>query len=434
MKMVKVTSNGITRLIDAYKLAMNRNDKLTFGCKSESFFENCEISIILSDVKGIELITLRKFCPSMIVIDADNSTFTSFPKPITNVVLRQGATKTPEDEVRESELDKLSEALPSLYNFIINTSGIKKDANDCDRDADFYKLFGMFDIGSYRFKVIARFEGVSILSLLDAFPEYTLFKQRERVFIEEGSKEFENLCGQRFVKNFYNYMEKMLSGIDILSDVRFNDEFLKYVDNKNICSCTHIKNSFTELKMSDYNTHVDLIRDMKTLSTDSKFIGYEVNLDEDMTYHFAISSTIENLLKFLSFSNLVYYYADLKTIVGCNSEFTLPLNISSDMQVVFADAIARLDEWRLAALKQLTLEEKSDIKNKITHYSRLELYNFIPRGAIIKFMVRGTKKDFEKFVDVVNSKPNYLDNDMKTIINIILNQFKLVRTIWDSGI
>ena len=107
MKITKVTSSGITRLINAYKASMNSQTPLKFSAKQAEFFENMEISLFLSDVKGIELIALRKWCSSLSVIDNRGLSFRDKPATITNSVLRSNQIKNENDVKRERDLSSI---------------------------------------------------------------------------------------------------------------------------------------------------------------------------------------------------------------------------------------------------------------------------------------------------------------------------------------
>ena len=219
MRINKVTSSGLNRLLEAYKSTMVdnhiQNKMMTFSSKSNEFFETLEVSLFLSEIKGIELLALRRFCPSLIILDNDGKSFTDAPKQIKDDVLRVPKNKTEEDKNREKELNTLSETLPSYLKYLTSSFNIDNPVN----------LYGMFDIGSYRFKAIARFEGVAIVSLFDAFPEHKLFDKSTGGFFDEGSKGLENLCAKQFVKNFYQHLDSSLGVCDVLTDVRFMEEF-----------------------------------------------------------------------------------------------------------------------------------------------------------------------------------------------------------------
>lgn len=422
MKILKVTSSGVNRLIDAYKTMREENKSMKFGSKSSEFFENMEISLVLSDLKGIELLVLKKFCPSLIVLDNDNTTFINEPKKITTTVLRTGNIPTNEDKARESELLTLSDKIFSIFKFIRNTNP-EKESSD---------LYGMFDIGSYRFKVIARFEGVNIISLLNAFPEYVLFNNKTSSFMEEGTKEFENLCGQQFIMNFYSYMNDALSSFDVAVDSEFDKHFLSFASKNNNVVCTHIRNPIAEINMLSYENSTELIRDIRAIKADSRFIDYPMDKEDSLIYHYAICSSVDTLLKFISFSNTVYFYSDLKGVAGNKTEPDLPSDINTESAISFLDACEALDNWRIEAFKNSETEDRTLGKNAIKHYSKLELFNFIPRGAQIKFMIRGTSKELKAFIDKMNrEKYVYVNFELKSIFDIIENNIKLMDMVWN---
>ena len=422
MKILKVTSSGMNRLIDAYKTMREENNSMKFGSKSSEFFENMEISLVLSELKGIELLVLRKFCPSLIVLDSDNTTFINEPKKITTTVLRTGNIPTNEDKVREHDLLTLSDKIFSIYKFIKNTNP-EKDSSD---------LYGMFDIGSYRFKAIARFEGVNVISLLNAFPEFVLYNNKTSAFMEEGTKEFENLCGQQFIMNFYSYMNDALLSFDVAVDSEFDKHFLSFASKNNKAVCTHVRNPIAEISMLSYENSTELIRDIRAIKADSRFIDYPMDTTNSLVYHFAICASVDTLLKFLSFSNTVYYYNDLKGVAGNKTEPDLPTDINKESGISFLDACNALDDWRIEAFKNSETEDRTLGKNAIKHYSKLELFNFIPRAAQIKFMIRGTSIELKSFIDKMNrEKYVYVNDELKTIFNTIENGIKLMDTVWN---
>lgn len=422
MKINKVTSSGMQKIIDGYKATLNGYDRMTYGCRAETFFENAEISLFLSDVKGIELIVLRRFCPSMITID--DTTFFKSPEKITTVCLKSSSPKTQDDIKRENELIDLSNKISSLYNFIVK------------REKDLLDINTLADIGSLRFNVIARFDGVNILSLLDAFPENILFIRKLRDFATEGSSEFDNICGQQFVRNFYSFMEKILSGIDLLTDVRFDEEYFKILRNGKLIECTHIRNPIAELPISEYSSASELISNLQMIKAESSYRQYKINLKNDLSYHFCVDGSMETLLFFLAHTNFVQYYSDLKSITGVSSRYNIPDSLYLDeTRVTFTDAVEALDSWRLNALSQLTKEEKAKAENKniTTHYNRLELYNFIPRVARIRFVIHGTESEFLNFFESLESKnsttPLY-KKEVEDILSYIKNELKLINVAW----
>ena len=423
MRIVKVTSNSINRLVDSYK---NSRD-LSFGQKANSFYENVEICFYLTNLKGIEVLFLKSFCSSSIIFDSSNtSAFFKTPEPITGDVvlpIPPKAVMNEEDKKRKKDIEILRDSLLSYHNYLITNQGVRKE------DPNY---FGMFDIGSYRFDAIARFSGIDILSLFNAFPEFTLRKKNVKgEYYEEGTKEFENYCAKLFVQEFYSYINKTLAPRDILTDVRFEDEFLKLVNTSAKCVCTHIRNPIKELKMCNYNNSKELIYDANYIKSEASHYNYDINKDDDLIYHFAISGTMETLIKFLSFTNVVYYMTDLKTIVGTETKYELPFEIRDKVGVatIYNDAIKALDKYRLNILKEISIEESTKNQKQKMHYSKLEVYNLIPRSSNIKFMIKGTKNELTKVLNTLESKGYLLDNELYTIMSVIKSNLLLIDTV-----
>lgn len=418
MRITRIESYGMDKLISGYKDFQNDVEYIKYGKKLSQFFENSEIILYLSDIKGIELLTLRRFCSSMIVVDSDGSSF-DFVAPINSDILRFRIVRYDDEKIPSDKLTEVSSKIIKNYGIL------KKKLPSDKKDFRHWIASQCCDCGSYRFKVVARFEGVNITSLLSAFPE-TVFKiEGTSNFVDPFSKDMETLIAKKFITNFYNYMEETLSHVDTLTDVQFNRCYFNGIDDGE-CTLSHIRTPYGFIDWSSIVSSSDFVKKLLIIFGESDSAGYTINLLKDFTYHFRIRSTMESLIIFSAFSNLVYYYEDLKLLNGQKSN--IPENtktMSEDIHSLYVDTVDLLDTYRLDIVKKLHKEEKD--KTKI-HYNRIETYEFIPRSAYISFMIHGTGRDILKFIDDIYSVEIHT-NEMDEIVSSLKNIIDLTQTV-----
>lgn len=431
MKITSVTSYGINELIEAYK--SGRDQGRVFMSKSNLYYENCEIRMVFQDVKGIELLILRRFCTSLTncSLSSANNPFTSFFK-IGNSVLSPQTKDTLESIQYKQELEELSAEIFQNCRMMSNVENSKPD------NERLYTYLGASDVGSLRFKVIGRFQGSDILNILDAFPESTLYIEQRHEFVDPDSTEFTNICIKKFIANFFSLMEKSLSAVDLLTDVSFNRNYFNSLDDtKTWAQITHIRTPYGDIPFQHLSSQEESNKICDSIMKSKKaFNGYgEMDLSE-VIVHMAISAPMYILIAISAISNLVYYYQDLKTVIGVNSHIELPGGID-DISATFINTISKLDKYRLDTLKILTEEEKSygarnkgETDYKKIHFNRIELYEFIPREAQVKFMIRGTVNELKNLSDSLyhiftNNETHPIPEKVGTIYKILstANQF-----------
>jgi len=396
---------NIDKLIEAYK----NTDNTSFGYKSNEFFENTQITLRVSKIQGIELIFLRKFCPSMIVISGRESFISQ--KKISLNLLSFNEAKTDEEIKMQNELKKLSDMVYTLSNNLYS-----KEKNDDNLDC--------LDCGSMQFEALLTFKGMNIVSLLDTLPELTLFNRTENRFYEIDSKAFKNMIIKQFFVNFFNFMENYLSCIDTLTDVSFS---MKYFSPALGASLSFVRSSFGSVSTNECNNandfRIKLNSKINVPIDNLKNIGYNIN--DDISYHFSIRSTMKVFTLFMAYSNLVYHFEDLKTISGVRPTSVNP--VQNDMlEGIFSQVVNELDSYRLETLKKLSEEENRTTPGKRrtnpVHYKRLELYEFIPKSALICFMIHGTKKEINDFLNKVQTAGVYpYIKDLTGTINDSIN-------------
>jgi hypothetical protein len=415
MKITKVVSSGVDKLIDAYRSA--GSDRTSFSTKAYQFFENIEIDLYISDVKGIELLMLRKFCGSIFILNTEKA-FTSLPSDISKSVLSFDHPSTQAEQTMIDNLNNLSNSLRSYYRLLL------KDNSEIGHDG-----YGMFDCGSLRFKIVARFIGVNIVPLLDAFPDSTLWSKKLEDFVDPNTPDFDNLCVKKFIQNFFDFVESNLSAVDIMTDVKMQENFFydfdKDADEK--VRCTEIRTPLMIFDMSKLNSVQDMTKAFDVLRGEMNYNGISnfKNIDDEITFHFAIHGSMETLIAFHAYSNLVYYYKDLKAVIGVASEYKVPEQIHA-FQEIYAEAVSALDNYRLNTLKELTAEEKSSNKNKKVHFRRLELYEFMPRTAKTSFMIRGTKHEILNLLNHLEGMNEAYSDELKNISTNIKKSITLV--------
>ncbi len=424
MRIANVHQSGLERLVETYRRTRSMEDKMTFRSKSNSFFENMSISLKLCNVKPIELIYLRKFCGKLIFLGGENA-FEKEP-----VVMGKECLVVP--KIRTEEFSKRDEF---LNDTIATVEGNRKYLlTKYPELLEDGKMNKSMPIGSIRFDIMAIFEGINILAILDAFPEYTLVDPKTKDYYDLESKAFVNFIASSFVEKFYSYIKSDLVQKDIVTDVRFDEEFLSHVDINNPITLTHIKTPYNEInwfKCESFNDLSYMVSDLKVkIKKDAMDSFYH---KEDLTCYYALSTSMNTFLKFLLIPNLVFYHTDLKVLVGTNSTIKYPESIPDDgteidsnlflIKGIFSDNVKALDKFRLDALSEI--KKYNESKNKETStslfcpYVETELYNFIPRSSNIKFMIRGT---IEEINSALEKLKDIFDKDEMEIVEYIDKQ------------
>ena len=400
MRFNAVYSTGIDKIINGFLSTKNSKDRLVYGTKSTEFFENCEISLLISDLKGIELLILKRFCSSIIMLE-DN--FTSASAIGTEILKYQKVDDNTPQKVRNvasKYIDDHKEFTGAIYN-------LYKYYKKTTKLSDIFP--NPFPCNTLRFKVLARFEGAGIMALLDAFPESVLYLKKESRFVDPNAKEFGNLIVQRFITNYFNFFRNKLKAVDILTDVQFETEFGCRVDKDNPISCMYISTPIGNIEMCNMESFDDFESDMKKITGDMKYHHIDPKILKDSAiYHFAIYGSMEDLLVFTGYSNLVYHYDDLKTIAGTRTVYQTMENVDSDNSKEILDfndyrknIIDRIDKYRLDVAATIRKEEES---TKTSNFNRIEIYEYISRSSMLKFYIHGTAAQLNDFMNIVNSK------------------------------
>lgn len=397
MRFNAVYSTGIDKIINGFLSTKNSKDRLVYGSKSTEFFENCEITLLISDLKGIELLVLKRFCSSVIVLQ-DN--FTSAAAIGSEILKYQKVDESTPQKVRNVALRYIEEhkeftsAVNSLHRYY--------------REPNISNLFpSPLPCNTLRFKVLARFEGAGIMGLLDAFPESVLYLKKEGRFVDPNTKEFGNLIVQRFITNYFNFFRNKLKAVDVLTDVQFETEFGVRVDKDNPISCMYISTPIGNIEMGSVESFEDFESDMKKITGDMKYHNIKPEILKDsVIYHFAIYGSMEDLLVFMAYSNLVYHHDDLKTIAGTRSVYQTIENINTAKNVLEFSSyqkniIDRVDKYRLDVAATIRKEEET---TKTSNFNRIDIYEYIPRASMLKFYIHGTASQLNDFIDIVTSR------------------------------
>ena len=434
MRIANVYQSGLERLIETYRRTINMEDKMTFRSKSNSFFENMNISLKLCNVKPIELIYLRKFCSKLIFLGNEN-TFEKEPVVMGKECLVVPKIRTDEFSKRDAFLDDTIATIEGNRKYLLTKYP------DLLLDG---KMDKSMPIGSIRFDIMAIFEGVNIVAILDAFPEYTLRDTKTRDYFDLESKAFVNFIASSFVEKFYSYIKSDLAQKDIVTDVRFDEEFLSHVDTNNPIALTHLKTPYKEINWLSCESFNDLTYMVAELKTNiKKDTMSSFSHKEDITCYYALSTSMNTFLKFLMVPNLVYYHTDLKVLVGTPTTIKYPESIPDDsngsqldsnlflIKGIFFDNVKALDKFRLDALSEIKKYNESKNKESNTSlfcpYVETELYNFIPRSSNIKFMIRGSIDEIDS---ALGKMKGIFDTDEVEIVEYITKQNLILNHIF----
>lgn len=400
MRVMQVTSYGIDTLIHGYIQSIDENNPMYYSYKKEQFFENCEIMMRIEDIRGMEFIMIKKFCPNITVLNIEDA-MTSY-SPLDNYALSLPLSGEP-DETFNAAAKKIKDV---ELSFSSTEDFIHRIANDRGETIEEHPLIKARDIGSMRINIIARFEGPAIMMLLSPFPE-TKLRRKNREWIEANTTDFANTCIREFRKNFYDMMETKLGSVDVLTDVQFNQNYFLYLSKNTMdAECIAIRSPYGYINVTEARTSAQLVKESESLLNQNKTIITDEITDNDVSVHFAVVSDITTMMIFMALSNLVYYHEDFKAIAGVESVLNIPENLNSDNAQLFANAAKNLDTLRLDFSKQLTDEEKEQKKvyktaepSKPVHFKRIALYEYIPRTARIRYTIRGTLADIRSFVE-----------------------------------
>lgn len=323
--------SGINVLIDGFKALMDdvRSDEIpNYGAKSNTMFEHCQITFLVSDIRGVELITLKKLANKVKVLTKNS--FTS-PKKIRPTIFSNeypGVNTT--EEYKEFE---------EVASYIVQANNIL--VKDLPEDIKNIPAIYMYNFaGSVSFDAFVTFEGSNLVQLLGVFPGQGL-KNRDGSWIDPEDQYFINKAVASFKKIYYDALEGIFGTVDMQTDVALEKMYFSKIRAKDMSTITEESVNFPnilyaraihpmgELDLLNQTNNPEKIKE--TVSRRMDYADSVVHPNDDAscfgdrrstflldntTFIIYAQCTIQTLLILSAYTDIISYYTDMKNVLG----------------------------------------------------------------------------------------------------------------------
>lgn len=449
-----VYQSGIGVLIDGFKALSEEsgntsNKILNYGAKSNTMFDHCKITFVVSDIRGVELIALKSLANKVKVLT--ENPFTA-PKKMRPTIFSK---EYPNVESTE-QYKRFSEVISSVFQKNITlVDGLPEDIK---KDPAMY----MYNFaGSVSFDALVTFEGSNIVQLIGVFPGQGL-KFKDGTWIDPDDQYFTNKAIAAFKKIYYDALEGLFGMVDIYTDVAL--EKLYFTDLKlrsmrsldinmevfpNVLFAQAINpiGSMDLISSSKPKTANAFIKSTRAAGERMDYIDSIINgtsertcfkhrqlfLLENTTFIIYAQCTIQTLLMLCGYTNIVVYYTDMKNVLGVSDKPNMPITLTDSgvhvdgMQFSMKKDKAHALYEKNHIANELVTEierEKSEILEELRRYQkerdfyednrfknaklrppksmiqRKEYYNMVPLYATTCCVLKFTKKDIEAISDI----------------------------------
>ena len=433
--------SGIDVLIDGFKALMegqNADDVPNYGAKSNTMFDHCQITFLVTDIRGVEIITLKKLANKVRILN--KNPFTT-PKKMRPTIFSNEYPNVMSTE----EYKKFTEVTSAIVQ---KTNALVEDLPDDIKSLPAVYMYNF--AGSVSFDAFVTFEGSNLVQLLGVFPAQGL-KDKDGSWIDPSGQYFINKAVASFKKIYYDALEGIFGTVDMQTDVALEKMYFNRIRSRDMSALTtestvfpnilyaraiHPMGEFDLLKPSDpketkqqvlhHMEYADSIIHPNTGATCFED-GKSTFLLDNTTFIIYAECTIQTLIMLSGYTNIVSYYTDMKNVLGVTADIP-PLmfaatengiRVDGETHVVSSDMISNLFAKNaiVTELRDIIEKEKSDVLNVLRKYQqernyyednrfkntkmrppksmiqRKEYYNMVPLYAKTCCVLRFTKKD-----------------------------------------
>lgn len=304
----------------------------------------------------------------------------------------------------------------------INSLMILSESMNNDTDIKIKPSNSLLPIGCINNHLLVTFTCNTLCNIIGVLPD---------IFFDELEKENISLSDfiiKKFMTNFYNYMSKKITNIDILSDSIIESKYYKYTEDDLSVSLTEVHTpygmmSFFGDRSSDLNNEINECK--RLFSCNNNDINLLPYIKTDLYFVITCSFyTFLNIFTKLPSSSFIDW-KDFKILMSPDNK--LLLNISSLPN--------NLDKYKIRINSKI--DEFIKNRNNLSSDKEYNLlkYNFILGSSMTKFTLKLSLNDISNKINILNNIinkekiDNYLDYESNYIYTNIENISKKIFSI-----
>lgn len=391
MKINNVIERNLNLIYNSIKEGKtNKEFPIKLGNNMTKLFSRAFITLEISDITILETFYLKLFSNDNIII-----------------------LDTYRNSNNINVLSDSINSLETLSNAITNDNDIKIKPDN-----------SLLPVGCINQHLLVTFTGHTLCNIIGVIPE--LFFDE----LDKGNDSISDIIIKQFMTNFYKYMSKNITNIDILTDSIIDTNYYKYINNELSVSLSEVKTpygliSFFGKKSSNISTEVDeckkLFNKNNLLLFDNQIPYLNTELYFEITCSFYTFLVLFTILPSSSFID----WEDFKILMSSNNKLFLnPTSIPNN-----------LDKYKLRLNSKVL--EFIDRRNSISNNKEYNLlkYNLILNSSMFKFTLKLSLNDISNKINVLNSNylnnniSNYLNTELYYIYNNIMNLSKKIYSI-----
>ena len=378
-----------------------------FGRNLSLILSHIKITYVVSEISIFEAYMLKRFCNGNLI---DVNTF-----------------------IDDSRIN--AEKYPVTHRSIRSLFLLNKNITD-DTDVTVKPGALLFPSKCIEKGCVVTFQGQEILSILGS-----ITKGADSFFMrvistlqispdQDKSEIINNLLIERFIKEFYSFMNYKINYIDLLSDSTLNYEYLKYADEDStkLLSLAHINSiygdiSFINTNEETYTKSIDKIYSNKSSIT---YINNSAMMDTTEIFFVCNTSFYTFMESFLYLPiGSILESTDIK-IVYASDNYILPIEMAK-YQTRISSILDKLGSERSTVYSR----NSSNVDNKSGTIVNIDDYNLIPLNARIQYTFKFKLSEISDILitweNKINNEKIYGDNN-NYISKEILKMISLMKS------
>lgn len=451
-----VYQSGLNIMIDGFKALTEGSDEIpNYGAKSNTMFDHCQVSFLVSDVRGVEIITLKNLANTVKVLSA--KPFTT-PKKLRPTIFSNEYPMVNTTAEYKRFADTTSKVVQKNISLV---SGLPDEMQNLPA------MYKYNFAGSVAFEVLVTFTGSNITQLIGVFPGQGL-KDKDGTWIDPNGQYFVNKAVSAFKKIYYDALEGIFGTVDMQTDVALEKLYFRNLRSRDMAALDpttgKIPNVLYAQAINPMGS-IDLLSSAKATTPDemqtvkdaiTQRMAYADNvagmpegvsvfgdkgkfLLDNTTFIIYAQCSIQTLLMLHAYTNIVSYYTDMKNVLGVSGSPSPTMTSVTEGIKIDGNVFEIIPEDRDALVKarnQIAVElvsdietEKTEILNILREYNkdrdyyeenryrntklrppksmiqRKEYYNMVPLYAQTCCVLKFTKKDIAA-IDLDNIQTN----------------------------
>lgn len=338
--------SGINILIDGFKALMDEaqtNEIPNYGAKSNTMFDHCQITFLVSDIRGVELITLKNLANKVEVLT--KNAFNS-PKKLRPTIFSNEYPSVTTTEEYKRFADVTSKVVQKNITMV---DGLPEEMRTNPA------LYRYNFAGSVAFDALVTFSGSNITQLIGVFPGQAL-RNKDGSWIDPDGQYFINKAVASFKKIYYDALEGIFGTVDMQTDVVLEKLYFTTLRNRDLSALNpdagkipnvlyaqaiHPMGSIDLLSSSrpatvearnEYDNVVlkrmDYVDSVVTTTIGESVFGLKGDfLMNNTTFIMYARCSIQTLLMLSAYTNIVSYYTDMKNVLGVSD---IPSTVITD--------------------------------------------------------------------------------------------------------